>query len=158
MSKYSLTSGFFWIVVISTTIGLLLSFTSARKLEGYGASRIGSVFLYLLVAAIGMEMDISAVFSNPGIFFVGSVWLGFHGLLLLITARLIKAPLFLLAVGSRANIGAAASAPIMASAFNPVLAPIGVLMAVLGYAIGTYGAWLCGILMQMTSKALGLIS
>ena len=53
-----------------------------------------------------------------------------------------------MAVGSQANIGGAASAPIVASAFHPVLAPVGVMMAVLGYALGTYGAWLCGLMLQ----------
>ena len=67
---------------------------------------------------------------------------------MILIAKLIKAPFFFLAVGSQANIGGAASAPIIASAFHPSLAPVGVLLAVLGYAVGTYGAWLCGILMQ----------
>ena len=67
---------------------------------------------------------------------------------MIFVAKLIKAPFFFLAVGSQANIGGAASAPIIASAFHPSLAPVGVLLAVLGYAAGTYGAWLCGILMQ----------
>jgi uncharacterized membrane protein len=71
-----------------------------------------------------------------------------HASILLLTAKLIKAPFFFTAVGSMANIGGAASAPIVASAFHPSLAPVGVLLAVLGYALGTYGAWLCGILMQ----------
>ena len=74
-----------------------------------------------------------------------------NAILLIIVAKIIKAPFFFLAVGSKANVGGAASAPILASAFHPSLAPVGVLLAVMGYAIGTYGAWLCGILMQVVS-------
>jgi uncharacterized membrane protein len=70
---------------------------------------------------------------------------------MLTVARLIRAPLFYMAVGSQANIGGAASAPVVASAFHPALAPVGVLLAVFGYALGTYGAWLSGLLMRWVS-------
>ncbi|MDP4679100.1 MAG: DUF819 family protein [Cyclobacteriaceae bacterium] len=152
LDKYSLTSGFFWLIVISTTFGLGLSFTKLRELEGAGASRIGSVIIYLLVATIGMKMNVLAIFESPGLFLVGIVWMLVHISLLLIVAKLIKAPFFFVAVGSQANIGGAASAPVIASAFHPSLAPVGVLLAVLGYALGTYAAYLCGILMQLVSN------
>src|SRR5690606_19263428 len=103
------------------------------------------------VATIGMKMDVTKIFENPGLFLVGLVWMAVHVLLLFVVGRLIKAPFFYLAVGSKANIGGAASAPVVAAAFHPALAPVGVLLAVLGYALGTYGAWLCGILMQVIS-------
>lgn len=148
LSKFSLTSGFFWIVVTATTLGLVLSFTPLRRYEGVGASRLGSAMLYVLVASIGMKMNILAIFESPGLFLVGFIWIGFHVLCLLTVARLLKAPFFYVAVGSQANIGGAASAPVVAAAFHPSLAPVGVLLAVLGYALGTYGAWICGILMQ----------
>lgn len=148
LKQYSLDSTFFWIVVIATTGGLLLSFTKARELEGVGASRLGSVLLYILVATIGMQMDLGAVLDNPVFFLIGIIWIIIHMLTMLIVAYLIKAPFFYVAVGSQANIGGAASAPIVASAFNPSLAPVGVLMAVLGYALGTYGAYLSGLVMQ----------
>ena len=148
LEQYSLTSGFFWIVVIATALGVGLSFTKARTLEGVGASRIGRAFVYILVATIGMNMDILAIFSNPGYFFLGITWILFHVLLLAIVAKLVKAPFFFIAVGSTANVGGAASAPVIASEFHPSLAPVGVLMAVLGYVLGTYGAYLCGIMMQ----------
>lgn len=147
--RLSLASEFFWIVVIATTIGLLLSMTRARQLEGVGASKIGTVLLYVLIASIGMHMDLRAVFTNPGLFGVGAAWILFHGGLTYIVARLIRAPVFYFAVGSQANIGAAASAPVVASAFHPSLAPVGVLLAVLGYALGTYGAWLCAQFMRL---------
>jgi uncharacterized membrane protein len=149
LKQYSLDSTFFWIVVVATTGGLLLSFTRARELEGAGASRMGSVLLYVLVATIGMQMDLMAIFDNPLYFLIGVFWMIFHVLIMLLVAYLIKAPFFFVAVGSQANVGGAASAPIVASAFNPSLAPVGVLMAVLGYAVGTYGAYLCGLLLQI---------
>ena len=151
LARFSLTSGFFWLIVISTTIAILLSFTKLREIEGVGASRIGSVFIYILVATIGMKMDILSIFDNPSLFIIGLIWMTIHAILLIIVAKIIKAPFFFLAVGSKANVGGAASAPILASAFHPSLAPVGVLLAVMGYAIGTYGAWLCGILMQAVS-------
>jgi len=148
LARYSLTSKFFWLVVIATTGGLALSFTKVRELEGVGASQYGSLLLYVLIATIGMKMDLLAVFDSPQLFLVALVWIGIHITLLLLVAYWIKAPFFFVAVGSQANVGGAASAPIVAAAFHPALAPVGVLMAVLGYALGTYGAWLCGILMQ----------
>lgn len=152
LSQFSLTSNFFWIVVIATTGGLILSFTKARKLEGAGASRLGSTMLYILVATIGMKMDITAVAESPGYFLVGIIWMLVHVTILLTVGFLIKAPFFFTAVGSQANVGGAASAPIVASAFHPSLASVGVLLAVLGYAVGTYMAWLTGVLMQGVSS------
>jgi uncharacterized membrane protein len=148
LERFSLTSKFFWLIVLATSIGLGLSFTKARNLEGAGASKFGSVFIYILVATIGMKMDILKIFDNPGLFVVGGIWMLIHVVLLIIVAKIIRSPYFFLAVGSKANIGGAASAPVVAAAFHPSLAPVGVLLAVLGYALGTYGAWLCGILMQ----------
>ena len=144
-------SGFFWVVVMATTVGLILSFTKARKLEGAGASKLGGVFIYILVAIIGMKMDILKIFDNPLLIFVGLIWMAFHVGLLVVVAKIIRAPFFFLAVGSKANVGGAASAPVVASAFHPSLAPVGVLLAVLGYALGTYGAILCAELMQIVS-------
>jgi uncharacterized membrane protein len=150
--RLSLSSEFFWIVVLATTFGLLLSLTRARQLEGAGASRVGSAFLYVLIATVGMQMNIGALFSNPVLFGIGFTWIAFHAVVLLVVARLIRAPTFFLAVGSQANIGGAASAPVVAAAFHPSLAPVGVLLAVLGYALGTYGGWLAGQLMRLLSQ------
>ena len=150
-ANFSLTSDFFWIVIVATTVGLMLSFTKARNLEGAGASRWGSVFIYILVGTIGMKMDIKEAVQQPGLILVGAIWMLFHILILLGVARWIKAPFFFVAVGSKANIGGAASAPVAAAAFHPSLAPVGVLLAVLGYALGTYGGWLTGLLMYLVS-------
>lgn len=148
LQDYSLTSSFFWIVVFATTFGMLLSFTKARSLEGAGASTLGSAMLYFLVATIGMQMDLNALLDRPWLFVLGLIWICVHGGLLLLVAKLIRAPLFFMAVGSQANVGGAASAPVVASAFHPALAPVGVLLAVLGYALGTYCAYITGLVLR----------
>jgi uncharacterized membrane protein len=152
MGLSALISDFFWVVVIATTLGLMLSFTKARNYEGVGASRWGSIFIYVLIATIGMKMNLGEVLDNLGLFVVGIIWMLIHVLILLIVAKLIKAPFFFVAVGSQANVGGAASAPVVASAFNPALAPVGVLLAVLGYAVGTYGAIISAYLMQAVAR------
>jgi len=151
LSKFSLTSKFFWMVILATTSGLLLSFTRFRKYESKGASKIGSLFLYILIATIGMKMEILGFFKNFDLLLITSIWITFHAVLLIVVGRIIKAPFFFIAVGSQANIGGAASAPIVAAAIHPSLATVGVLLAVVGYASGTYGAWLCAILMSLVS-------
>ena len=146
-----LGSEFFWMISLSTLIAILLSFTKAKNYEGAGASKYGSVFIYILVATIGMKMDLTQIFDNAGLIFIGIVWMTIHASLLVLVAKLIKAPYFFLAVGSQANVGGAASAPIVAAAFHPSLATVGVLLAVCGYAIGTVGAILCTILMELAA-------
>ena len=143
----SITKGFFWLVVMATAIGIGLSFTPAKHYEGAGASKVGSVFLYVLVATIGMKMDIVSLIDNWSSYgsavSIGLLWMLVHIVVLLVVAKIIRAPFFFVAVGSQANVGGAASAPIVASAFSPALAPVGVLLAVLGYAVGTVGAIVC---------------
>ncbi|MCT7940965.1 DUF819 domain-containing protein [Shewanella holmiensis] len=148
-ADYSLTSKFFWLVVIVTTVGLAMSFSPVRHLEAAGASKVATAFLYILVATIGLHMDVTKIMDTPIYFLVGIVWMLVHAGFMLLVAKLIKAPLFYMAVGSQANVGGAASAPVVAAAFHPALAPVGVLLAVLGYALGTYMAWLCGQFLQI---------
>lgn len=150
-ARFSLTSDFFWMIVLATTGGLVLSFTRLREMEAKGASKMGSLFLYILIATIGMKMEILGFFQNFNLLLITSIWITFHAVLLIVVGRLIKAPFFFIAVGSQANIGGAASAPIVAAAIHPSLATVGVLLAVVGYALGTYGAWLCAILMSLVS-------
>lgn len=150
--RFSLTSPFFWLIVIATTIGVALSFVRpVRRLEAAGASRVASVFLYLLVATIGLKMNLFSIGERPGLFVIGLIWIGFQAVLVLGMTALLRAPIFFAAVGSQANIGGAASAPVVAAAFDPRLAPVGVLLAVVGYALGTYGAWLAAQLMRLAS-------
>lgn len=147
----SLGSKFLWMVVTATAIGVILSFTKAKNYEGAGASKIGGLFIYILVATIGMKMDLSKIFENPGLIAIGFVWICIHGGLLILVAKLIKAPYFFLAVGSQANVGGAASAPVVAAEFHPSLTSVGILLAVFGYVVGTGGAYLCALLMEVAS-------
>jgi uncharacterized membrane protein len=144
--------GFTWVVIIVTTIGVALSYSPLRRLEGAGASKVGSVFLYLLVASIGAKAEFAKVIEAPALVLVGAVWILFHAGILLALRRAIKAPIFYMAVGSQANIGGAASAPIVASAFHPTLAPVGVLLAVGGYVLGTYAGLVCAFLLELVSR------
>lgn len=152
LKDFSLDKKFFWLIVIATTVGVALSFTPARKLEGVGASKIGSLFVYILVATIGLHMDVSAIVEVPKYFLIGAIWMLIHAGLMLLVARLLKAPVFYMAVGSQANVGGAASAPVVASAFHPSLAPVGVLLAVFGYALGTYMAYICGQILRVIAN------
>ena len=148
----SLGSTFLWMVVFATIIGIALSFTKAKSYEGAGASKIGGMFIYILVATIGMQMDLSKVLENPGLILVGFIWISVHAGLLILVAKIIKAPYFFLAVGSQANVGGAASAPVVAAEFHPSLTSVGILLAVFGYVVGTGGAYLCAILMEVAAN------
>lgn len=153
LQDYSLDSRFFWLVIYATTFGVILSFTRARRLEGAGASKLGSVLLYILIATIGMQMDLAQLANRPLLLLLGLIWISVHAVLMLLVARVIRAPLFFMAVGSQANIGGAASAPVVATAFHPALAPVGVLLSVLGYALGTYCAYLTGLMLRALAQA-----
>lgn len=148
LSRMSFDSSFFWVVLLATVFGVLLSFTPARKLQGAGAGKVGGVFVYLLVATVGLNMNVRALLDAPAFFLIGLGWISIHALLILLVAKLIRAPSAFLGIGSMANIGGAASAPVVAAAFHPSLAPVGVLLAVLGYIIGTFAAWGTGLVMQ----------
>ena len=147
-AQASLNSAFVWVVMLSTLIGLLLSFTRARNLEAAGASKIGTLFLYFLIACIGMQMDLAALLDRPWLFALGLVWIGFHIVLLWALGKLLKVPFFYFAIGSQANIGGPASAPVVAAAFHPSLAPVGVLLGTVGYATGTYLAYVVGLILK----------
>lgn len=147
-SQFSLDSTFVWVVVIATSIGLCLSFTRARRLEAAGASKLGSVFLYFLIACIGMQMNLLALLDRPWLFLLGLIWMLTHIAVLWAAAWALRVPLFYFAIGSQGNIGAAASAPVVAAAFHPTLAPVGVLLGTVGYATGTYLAYLVGLMLK----------
>ena len=109
------------------------------------------MFLYILITTIGMQMDITAIAGNPGLLVVGLIWMSVHALLLLIVGKIFKVPFFYFAVGSMANVGGVASASVTSAAFHPSLISVGVILAVFGYAIGTYAGWFTAILMQMVA-------
>lgn len=144
----TIISGGTWAVLVAVTAGLVLSFTPMRRLEADGASRIGYAALYLLLTSIGAQADLAAVLDAPLYLLAGVVWLAFHIALMLGAAKLLRAPLFFVATGSMANIGGAASAPVVAGVYHPAMAPVGLLMAVAGYVLGIYGglacAWMLG--------------
>jgi uncharacterized membrane protein len=147
-SQFSLDSQFVWVILLSTAMGLGLSFTRARRLEAAGASRLGTVFLYFLIACIGMQMNLLSLLDRPWLFLLGAIWMATHVLVLWIVAKLLRAPLFFFAIGSQGNIGAAASAPVVAAAFHPTLAPVGVLLGTVGYATGTGLAYVTGLILK----------
>lgn len=140
-----------WKFIVVTALAVALSFSPARKLEGAGASKIGSLMLYVLVASIGAHADFMQMREAPVLVAVGAVWMLFHIAFLMLVAKLVKAPVFFVAVGSQANIGGAASAPVVASAFHPSLAPVGVLLAVAGYVLGTYAGLVCMAMLKFVA-------
>ena len=144
----SITSPFLWMVLTATVIGILASKTSLRSLDGIGSSNLGSVFIYLLVATIGMQIDLRAIGEQPELLIIGLIWILIHSLLLFLVGKWIKAPYFFLAVGSQANVGGAATAPVIAASFHPALSSVGILLAICGYIVGTIGAYLCALLLQ----------
>lgn len=148
----SLHEPFVWVVAMSTFAGIALSFTRARSLEGAGASSLGQLLLYILIAAIGMQMDILALLERPMLFLLGLMWIAIHIGLLWIAGRLLRVPFFYFAIGSQSNIGGPASAPVVASAFHPALAPVGALLGTLGYATGTGLAYLLGLILRQLAR------
>ncbi len=153
----SFGSQFFWLISLATMIGIAFSFTKIKNYEGVGASKLGSLFIYILVASIGMKIDLMETLKNPGLIAIGIIWMLIHAILLVVVAKLIKAPYFFLAVGSQANVGGAASAPIVAAEFHPALATVGVMLAVVGYVVGTVAALVAAISMEAVSKMMGII-
>ena len=140
------SSQFLWLILISTSIGILLSFTKVRKMEKLGSTDFATLFIYFLIMTIGMRLNLFNIGANVGLLAVAVIWMLIHIISMFVAAKIIKAPFFFVAVGSQANIGGVATAPAVAAAFHPSLAPVGVLLAVLSHVIGTYAgvisAWL----------------
>ena len=137
-----------WAVLAAVTAGLLLSMTPLRRLEADGASRVGYAALYLLLTSVGAQADLASIVDAPLYLAAGLVWLAVHVTLLVGAAKLFRAPLFFVATASMAGIGGPVSAPVVAGAYHRALAPVGLLMAVAGYALGIVGgiavAWMLG--------------
>ncbi len=127
-----------WTIIIVSLLGVTGSLTPLKKLEAAGASRTGYFVLYLVLASIGARAGAVNIGPVAMLIVAGFLIVSFQGIVLLITARLIRAPLALAAVASQANIGGVASAPILATIYHPDLAPIGLLLAVCGNITGTY--------------------
>ena len=145
-----------WTILIVTTLGLLLSLTGLRRLEAYGASKLGYLLLYFVLTAIGAQANLSSVGQAPLLIGAGAVWIAIHAACLLLAAKLLRAPMFLAATASQANVGGTASAPVVAAAYQKDLASVGLLMAVVGSLAGTYLGIACGQLCRIVPWIYGL--
>ena len=146
LGQYLGGQGFFSVSVVRilavTVLGLLLAYTPVARLAG--ADVLAGCLLYLMVATIASRTSFADLGSAPLYLLAGLVILGVHGALMLLAARLLRLDLFTCGVASLANIGGVASAPILAAAYSRQLVPVGVLMALLGYVVGTAGGLLVG--------------
>jgi uncharacterized membrane protein len=145
-------SHYTWGIIIATTIGVALSFTKLSELEYSGSNHVGNFLLYFLLASVGARANIYGIFETPIFMLMGILWILIHATCLFIVGRLIKAPMFLMATSSQANIGGPVTAPIVASVYQSALAPVGLLMAVAGNIVGIYGGLLCAQLCYIVSK------
>lgn len=136
-----------WVIILASLLGLALSFTPARRLEASGASRLGYFLLYFVLTSIGARANLNELRNAPLLMVAGALWILIHAGFLVVVGRIVRAPMSLLAAASQANIGGAASAPVVAEAYQPGLAGVGLLMAILGNIIGTWMGlacyWLC---------------
>jgi len=131
-------SGYAWTIILASSLGILLSFTPLRKVESYGSTRIGYFILYFVLTTIGAKASIRDAGSAAVLVGAGFLIVFIHAAVLLVTARIIRAPLFLAAVASQANVGGVASAPMVAEIYQKGFASVGLLLAILGNIIGTY--------------------
>jgi len=127
-----------WVIMLCATAGLCFSATPVRQLEAVGASKIGYVFLLLLMASVGAKADLSSIFSTPIYMAAGLLMMSVHILIIFLVARLLHVPLALTATASIASIGGAVSGPIAAAAYAKHLAPMGVMLGLAGYVAGIY--------------------
>lgn len=148
----SIFSAFTWLVILISTVGLALSTTRLQRIERAGVSRLGYAALYLFLTSIGAKADLAGILEAPLLLLVGVLWIAIHVVVLLVGARLLRTPFFLVAVGSQANIGGAASAPVLAAAYYPSMAPVGLLMGVLGYVVGNYAGLVCAYLLRLAAN------
>jgi len=138
-----------WVVIIATLAGILFAMTPLAKVGG--SSLIAQMMLYLIVALIASRADFSELSQAPIYIIAGFAVLMIHLVLMILFAKLFRLDLFSLGVASLANIGGVASAPILASAYSKALVPIGVLMALMGYIIGTGAGLIIAKILQMLS-------
>ena len=145
----SILTSFGWTIIVVSAIGIALSFTKLSELDYVGSSHVGNLFLYILLATIGAKANIAQVSNLPIYIVVGIFWILCHAIILFLGGRILKAPMFLIATSSQANIGGVVSAPIVATVYKKSLAPVGLLMGVMGNIIGIYAglftAWLLSL-------------
>lgn len=131
-------TSFGWAIILSTAAGILLSLTKLSELEYAGASTVGSAFFYLLLASIGARADLEGILDAPLFLLMGVCIIAIHATFLFLAGKYLHAPLFLMATASQSNIGGPVTAPIVATVYQSSLAPVGLLMAVLGGVMGTF--------------------
>ncbi len=137
-------SGFTWVVILATTAGIGGSLTPLRSLERWGATKLGYVVLYFVLTTIGARASLTNLGAAVYLLSAGMVIVLIHAIFLLVAARLLRAPLFLVATASQAAIGGVASAPVVAEIYRPGLSSLGLLLAILGNIVGTYLGILAG--------------
>jgi len=145
-------SAFTWAIILASVFGLILSLTPARRLARFGTHSVGYGLLYFVLAAIGATADLTLLASVPVLVLAGLVWVIIHGIFLLTAGRLLRAPLALIATASQANIGGVVSAPVVAEVYQTGLAPVALLLGVLGNVLGTYLGLCCAALCRMVSQ------
>ena len=131
-------NAFSWAIILLTTAALLLSLTPLARLEQVGASTVGYAGFYLLLASVGAQGDLRKVLSHPQFVLLGVIVIAVHAVFLFAALRLLRAPLFFLGAASQACVGGYSSAPLVAAIYHPAMAPVGLLLAVLGNVVGTY--------------------
>ncbi len=141
----------FWTFLLCTFAGILLGLSSLRRFYIEGGDVVSTVFLNIIIASIGLKISLSHLFSTPLLLFTGFIWISIHGLAIFVVGKWMKAPYHYMAIASQANVGGIASASVVATAISPTLAPSGVILALLGYAIGTYSGYISALLMQWVS-------
>ncbi len=138
-----------WVVITATLAGILFAMTPLAKVGG--SSLLAQMMLYLIVALVASRADFSELSQAPIYIIAGFIVLMIHLVLMILFAKLFRLDLFTLGVASLANIGGVASAPILASAYSKALVPIGVLMALMGYIIGTGAGLIVAKILQILS-------
>jgi len=136
-----------WRILLITTIALALSATRVSNLPNPTA--IGTAMIYVFVAGMGARASIAGFGQAPAFLLGAFIWIFIHGAFCLLGAKIFKVDVHSVAIASAANIGAAASAPIVAAFHRPSLVPVSILMALLGYAMGNYLAPITGHLARI---------
>ncbi len=139
-----------WEVLLLTTLGILLSFTPARRIPA--SHNLAMAILYVFVARMGATASLSGFWQAPAFILGAAIWILIHGAFCLLGARLLRVDVHSVAIASAANIGAAASAPVVAAHHNDSLVPASILMALIGYAIGNYAAFVAAGLCEVVSR------
>lgn len=136
-----------WTVLIVTVLGLVFALTPFGKLKG--TEEVSNVMLYVVIALIASRADLSAMGNAPAWLLSGLIILVIHVAIMILLSKLLKIDIFTAAVASLANIGGTATAPVLAGTYSSALVPVGIIMALLGYVVGTGGGLIVAHLMSL---------